>query len=307
MRFDLTDDQASVIAGLDQLLGGIDSSPPTEPVFFEYATELDQTLAESGFLDIAREEGFGILDAALIVERLARLPQVVEAAASSIVGPALDVPAGTRPVALLTGDPLKPARFLPMAQVLLVDRGDHVLKITVDPDNVEPVETLFAYPYGRLKTLDGVEQTRLDDVGVLRRRWRIALAAEAAGCMASAIDTILEHVKTRQAFGQPLGAFQAIQHRLAMAAETAESAKWLAFRAAWSDSETDAAIAAGFAQTRTAQLTYDLHQFAGAMGLTIEFPLHLWSYRLRALAGELGGGSKQAQAAALAAWPSEAA
>jgi hypothetical protein len=38
------------------------------------------------------------------------------------------------------------------------------------------------------------------------------------------------------------------------------------------------------------------------MGLTIEFPLHLWSYRLRALAGELGGGSRQARAAALATW-----
>ncbi|CAN7619131.1 acyl-CoA dehydrogenase family protein [Phenylobacterium sp. LjRoot225] len=302
MKYELTDDQASVMAGLDQLLAGVDTSPPTEPVLFEYATELDATLAESGFLDIAREEGFTALDATLIVERLARLPQVVEAAASAIVAPAVGVPVGTRPVALVSGDPTKPARFLPMAQVLLCDRGDHGLMITVEPENVETIETLFAYPYGRLKSLEGVEQTRIEDVGALRRRWRIALAAEAAGCMASALDQILDHVKTRQAFGQPLGAFQAIQHRLAMAAETAESTKFLAFRAAWSDSESDAAIAAGFAQTRIAQLTYDLHQFAGAMALTLEFPLHLWTYRLRALAGELGGGSRQARAAALATW-----
>lgn len=301
MRFDLTDDQASVMAGLDQLLAGFDSTPPIEPVFFDYATELDRTLAESGFLDIAREEGFSALDGALIVERLARLPRAVEAAASAIVAPALDVPAGVRPLAL-AGDPAKPARYLPMAQAMLVDRGDKATLITVDPANVEPVETLFAYPYGRLKSLERVEEVVVGDGATLRRRWRIALAAEAAGAMASALETILEHVKTRQAFGQPLGAFQAIQHRLAMAAETVESAKWLAFRAAWSDSEADAAIAAGFVQTRTAQLTYDLHQFAGAMGLTIEFPLHLWSYRLRALAGELGGGSRQARAAALATW-----
>jgi hypothetical protein len=306
MKYELTDDQASVLAGLDQLLAGFDSTPPIHPVLFEYATALDQTLAESGFLDIAREEGFGALDAALIVERLARLPQVVEAAASSIVAPALGVPVGTRPVALLTGDPTKPARFLPMAQVLLADRGHHVAMITVEPENVEPVETLFAYPYGRLKTLDGVEQVEIADVATFRRRWRIALAAEAAGCMAAALAQILDHVKTRQAFGQPLGAFQAIQHRLAMAAETTESTRYLALRAAWSDSEADAAIACGFAQSRIAQFTYDLHQFAGAMALTLEFPLHLWTYRLRALAGELGGGSRQARAAALAAW-SEAA
>src|SRR6202008_4003321 len=103
MKDELTDDQASVMAGLDQLLAGVDTSPPTEPVLFEYATELDATLAESGFLDIAREEGSTALDATLIVERLARLPQVVEAAASAIVAPAVGVPVGTRPVALVTG------------------------------------------------------------------------------------------------------------------------------------------------------------------------------------------------------------
>ena len=178
--------------------------------------------------------------------------------------------------------------------------------ITVDAGSVVPVETLFAYPYGRLKTLEGVEQIEIGDVASFRRRWRIAIATEAAGCMAAALDQILDHVKTRQAFGQPLGAFQAIQHRLAMAAETVESTRWLAFRAAWSDSESDAAIAAGFAQSRIAQFTYDLHQFSGAMGLTLEFPLHLWTYRLRALAGELGGASRQARTAAVATWPSVA-
>lgn len=301
MRYDLTDDQASVMAGLDQLLAGVDATPPIHPVFFEYDTALGETLKESGFLSIAQEEGFSILDAALIVERLARLPRVVEAAASAIVVPGLAEPLSDGPVAL-TSDPTKPARFLPMAKALLVDRGERVTMIAVEPEDVEPVETLFAYPYGRLKSPERAKEVDIGDGATFRRRWRIALATEAAGAMASALDTILEHVKTRHAFGQPLGAFQAIQHRLAMAAETVESAKWLAFRAAWSDTESDAAIAAGFVQTRTAQLTYDLHQFAGAMGLTIEFPLHLWSYRLRALAGELGGGSRQARAAALATW-----
>jgi hypothetical protein len=38
------------------------------------------------------------------------------------------------------------------------------------------------------------------------------------------------------------------------------------------------------------------------MGLTLEFPLHFWTYRLRALAGELGGASAQARATAAAVW-----
>lgn len=302
MNFGLTEDQESVLAGLEQMLSSVAPDAPTEPVVLSYAAELDRALAESGFLDIAREEGFSTLEAALITERLARLPHVVEAAASAIIAPALGIAAGTRPIAIAAGDGAGPARYLPMARLLLVDRGDHAVAITVDPDNVEPVDSLFAYPYGKLKSLECVEQRIITDIAALRRRWRIALALEAAGSMAGALALIVEHVKTRYAFGRPLGAFQGIQHRLAMAAETTESAKWLAFRAAWSDSEADAAIAAGFAQSRIAQFTFDLHQFAGAMGLTLEFPLHFWTYRLRALAGELGGSTLQSRAAAAATW-----
>ena len=68
-------------------------------------------------------------------------------------------------------------------------------------------------------------------------------------------------------------------------------ARWLARRAAWSDTEADAALAAGFTQSRIAAFTYDLHQFSGAMGLTLEFPLHLWTY-LAARAGRRTGRSE---------------
>lgn len=302
MNFGLTEDQASVLSGLDQLLGGQNTDPPITPVVYSYATDLDAALVESGFLDITREDGFGPLEAALIVERLARLPHVVEAAATALIAPVAGLPAGTHPVAVVSGDATKAARFLPMAKVLLVDRGDDAMAITVDPANVEPVDSLLAYPYGRLKSTKGLEQKPVKDLAAFRRRWRIALAAEAAGCMAAGLAQVVDHVKNRRAFGRPLGSFQAIQHRLAMTAETVESTKWLAFRAAWSDSDADAAIAAGFAQGRTAQLTYDLQQFCGAMGLTLEFPLHLWTYRLRALVGELGGASAQSRAAALSVW-----
>ena len=303
MNFGLTDDQTSVIAGIERLLGGLSLAPHTEPVVAPYSEQLDRAIAESGFLDIAREDGFGPLDAALVSERLVRLPHIVEAAASAIVAPALSIPPGVRPIALLAGDATKPARFLPRARLLLLDLGNRALVIAVDPAKVIPVESLFAYPYGRLESLDGLDTREIKDAATLRRRWRIAIAVEAAGCMAGALALVVDHVKTRHAFGRPLGAFQAIQHRLAMAAETVESCKWLAFRAAWSDSDGDAAIAAGFAQSRIPRITYDLHQFTGAMGLTLEYPLHLWTYRLRALVGELGGASMQARHAAAATWP----
>lgn len=301
MNYGLTEDQASILAGLDQLLGSRAPAAPTHPVTFIHDAALDGAIAEAGFLDIAREAGFGALEAALIVERLARLPCALEAAASAIVAPALDIAAGLRPIALAT-DPAAAARHLPMARALLYPRGEAAVLVEIDPARVTPVETLFAYPYGRLDGLEGLTERVVGEAATLRRRWRIALAVEAAGCMAAGVAAVVEHITARHAFGRPLGAFQAIQHRLAKAAETTEAAKWLAFRAAWTDSEADAAIAAGFAQQRIAELTYDLQQFSGAMGLTLEFPLHLWTYRLRALAGELGGATVQSRAAAAAAW-----
>lgn len=301
MNFELSEDQASVVSALDSILADF-QQPPIEPVAFEYGTELDATIAGSGFLDIAREEGFGPLDAALIVERIARAPVVMEAATSALIAPALGLEPGIRPVAIHAGQATDPIRFLPMASRLVLLHDDRAEIVTVGPAQVETLETLMAYPYGRLVSIEGLDVETFADAALVRRRWRIGIAAEAAGCMASALAVVLEHVKTRFAFGRPLGSMQAIQHRLAMAAETAESTKWLAFRAAWADTEAEAAIACGYAQSRIARFTYDLHQFSGAMGLTLEYPLHFWSYRLRALAGELGGASIQSRAAAIAVW-----
>lgn len=302
MKFTLSDDQASVLAGLDQLLIAFPVADAAHAVMHKWSAELDAALAEAGFLDIARVEGFGPLDAVLAVERIAREPNVVEAAISALVAPILPIEPGTRPIAIVQGSADKPARFLSVARLLVVDRGADALLVPVELGQAEPVESLLAYPYGRLAAPDLSRAIVFEDVAALRRRWRIAIAAEAAGCMAAALAAIIDHVKSRYAFGRPLGSFQAIQHRLAMAAETAESTKWLAFRAAWSDADADAAIAAGFAQDRIARFTYDLHQFSGAMGLTLEFPLHLWTYRLRALASELGGASMQTRHAAAAVW-----
>jgi alkylation response protein AidB-like acyl-CoA dehydrogenase len=44
---------------------------------------------------------------------------------------------------------------------------------------------------------------------------RAGLAASAVGQAQRAVDIAIEHAQTREQFGQPLGAFQAVRHRLA--------------------------------------------------------------------------------------------
>ncbi len=201
MNFSLTDDQTSVLAGLDQLIAASVEPTVQHAVTHLHSPVLDAAVTNAGFLAIGREEGFGPLDAALVVERLAREPRVIEAGATALIAPILPVDPATHPIALVSGDPAAVARFLPVARLLVVDRGDHALLLPVEPDAVEPVETLLAYPYGRLRAPDLTRATRFDDVATLRRRWRIALAAEAAGCMAAALAAVIDHVTMRYAFG----------------------------------------------------------------------------------------------------------
>ena len=304
MDFEPNENQTAILDGLEQMIGSQQIDPPKDGVLVAFSKMLDAELEASGFLNIAREEEFTLLDAALVVERLARLPVSAEVAFSALVGPLFPADSVQRPFALVGGDPLRPARFLTVARTLLVDRGNELLVIEVDPSQVEKVESLFAYPYGRLTSIEGLTVRRLDAdmADAVRRRWRLALAVEGAGLMQAAIDTVIDHVTSRYQFNRPLGSFQAIQHRLATAASTQQSVRWLALRAAWSDSEADCAIAAGYLQDSIPTIVYDLHQFCGAMGLTLEFPLHFWTYRLKAMLGDLGGSSSQARAAALATW-----
>src|SRR5438093_293430 len=58
----------------------------------------------------------------------------------------------------------------------------------------------------------------------------------AAGCVAGAqrvFDTTLEYAKQREAFGRPIGRFQAIRHKFADMATKIEAARQLVYTTAW--------------------------------------------------------------------------
>ena len=82
--------------------------------------------------------------------------------------------------------------------------------------------------------------------------------------------------------------------------------KWLALRAACSDSDADAATPRLHAQQAMRKVITDCHQFTGAMGLTLEFPLHLWTYRLKFPQGEAGGVPQRARRLARSVWAEQA-
>ena len=131
------------------------------------------------------------------------------------------------------------------------------------------------------------------------RKWiRVALAAEISGLLHAAIAATVEHLSVRKQFGRPLGTFQALRHRLAECQVLAGGVRLLALRAAGTGLDGDAALAAFHAQESGTRIAYEVHQMHGGMGMTLEHPLHLWTYRLKALLSALGGRAGQANAAA---------
>ena len=63
--------------------------------------------------------------------------------------------------------------------------------------------------------------------------FRVEMAGVGVGVAQGAFDRALEYARTREAFGQKIGQFQAIQHRVAEMAIKIETARLLAYKAAW--------------------------------------------------------------------------
>ncbi len=295
MDFTLNDDQAALSAAIDKLAERFQLKPTDFHGFALDGRELEQELEIGQYFDIAAIPEMGPVAAALAVERLARLPYTAEVALSMLLRPALDI-ALPRPFALVEHG--RPGRFVTIARTLIVSDGESIGIAHPRAGDVAPVDSIFAYPMGEI--VGALEVKPLaDDVAAIVRTWlRVACAAEIAGLMQAAIDATVEHLSVRKQFGRPLGTFQALRHRMAECAVLAGGVRRLALKAAWTGAAGDAALAALHAQDSATRVNYDVHQMTGAMGMTLEMPVHLWTYRMKALVSELGGRSGQALAVA---------
>ena len=275
--------------------------------YAHFSADLQAELAAAGFLRAGLD--MGMLEAALLAIEVSRLPVVTSAPASALMGAALlgDVPEG--PLALVTGDWRRPQRLLPVATHALVLRDDRALLVETAGLEVTQIPSIYAYPYGRFATEPDWSAARDlgEGSGARLRQWaRVALACECAGAARAAIDLTVDHVKERFAFGRAIGSYQAVQHRLAQCHQIALGMRMLALHAAWSGDALAADLAATYAQDHISKFAFDLHQFNGGMGVTCEYQLHFFTYRLRALQAELGGADGAATSAYDRCWSAAA-
>jgi len=123
----------------------------------------------------------------------------------------------------------------------------------------------------------------------------VALAAcAAAGAVRRCVDAAVDFIRTREQFGQPVGAFQGLQHKAAVLlvnAELAAAAAWDAARATDESLDQHRLAAAGAALTslvRAPDLVLDALLMFGAIGYTWEHDTQLYWRRAISLAASLG-------------------
>ncbi|MGW1891941.1 acyl-CoA dehydrogenase family protein [Streptomyces sp. NPDC002004] len=114
-------------------------------------------------------------------------------------------------------------------------------------------------------------------------RAALLTAAQCLGVGLALLGRTVEHVRRRTQFGMPIGAFQAVKHRLADTLIGLEFARPLVFGAALTLAPADVAAAkaaAGEAAYAAARTALQLH---GAVGYTQELDLSLWLRKARPL------------------------
>jgi alkylation response protein AidB-like acyl-CoA dehydrogenase len=101
------------------------------------------------------------------------------------------------------------------------------------PDNIAsaPIAWWQIDPAGAAELASGPSARRL--FGQLVEEWKLLTAAAVLGLAGAALDDAVRYATQREAFGIPIGAFQAVSHPLTDVAVHLEAARRLVWRAAW--------------------------------------------------------------------------
>jgi acyl-CoA dehydrogenase len=123
-------------------------------------------------------------------------------------------------------------------------------------------------------------------------RMAVVTAHEQVGGSEALLHIARDYALTRKAFGQPIGAFQSIKHRIAEMYGLVEIARANCIHAAASEGQDDFLIAAADARISATEAydtcSRDCVQIHGGIGVTWELGLHLHMRRARSLAVEQG-------------------
>ncbi|MFE9097160.1 acyl-CoA dehydrogenase family protein [Streptomyces sp. NPDC007264] len=274
MHFQLTDDQRALRAGVRALLGGRFGREALRGAV-ESPGVLDRALwrelGRAGFFALRLPEadggvGLGLPEAVLVFEEAGRalLPGPLVAthlAAGEVEGAAT----GETVVAAAYGGSVE---WLAQADVV---RGD--VSGAVPVASVDPLTPLHLLPPAPDAPPDRTPDGGPDPLAVL------LTAAEQLGGAARTCELAVEYARTREQFGRPIGAFQAVKHLCAQSLVRVETARVAVYAAAVTADPLDIAAARLLADDAAVRGARDCLQVHGGMGFTWESDVHLFLKR----------------------------
>ncbi|MFD7405066.1 acyl-CoA dehydrogenase family protein [Streptomyces sp. NPDC059866] len=117
-------------------------------------------------------------------------------------------------------------------------------------------------------------------------------AAEQLGSAARTCELAVQHARTREQFGRPIGAFQAVQHLCAQMLVRVEVVRAAVYAAAVTADPVDIAVARLLADEAAVRGARDCLQVHGGMGFTWEAEVHLHLKRAWVRTHRAGGGTE---------------
>jgi len=182
-----------------------------------------------------------------------------------------------------------PQRAVKAARVVALDASRPLAQLRFDGVRVEPERVLGA-PGASARAL-----------GRALERATVAASLECVGACQSLLEITVEHAKSRKQFDQPIGAFQAIQHKCADMFVQVEKARATSYFAMMAIAEDDprrslaASMAKAAASDCQALVCKEGIQIHGGMGYTWESDVQLYVKRAKTLEALFGTGAAHRQ------------
>jgi len=323
MRFAFTDDQKMLRDTVREVLQR-ECAPDVVRAVWEGRPEgvraVWSTLAETGVLGMTASEeaggmGMSELDALLPLE---------ETGYAALPGPLVDTMAVGIPLLEAGGTDAQRERWLApaasgdariviafedqeivahagSADLLIAERGGAGYCVPIGEATVTPETSVDrSRELGRIQFEASAQHRMREDVDITAlfelssERASLATAAQLIGVSRRMLDMTVQYAKDREQFGKPIGAQQAVKHRLANALIEQEFARPLVYRAGWSmatkadDAEVCVSLAKIYAGEAAKFVAKEALQIHGAIGYTIECDLHMWMKRAWALSAAHG-------------------
>jgi alkylation response protein AidB-like acyl-CoA dehydrogenase len=323
MRFAFTDDQKMLRDTVREVLQR-ECAPEVVRAAWEGRPDgvraVWDTLAETGVIGMTASEeaggtGMGELDLVLPLE---------EAGYAALPGPIVDTVAVGIPLLEAAGTDAQKERWLSpavagevrivlsledqavvahaaSADLLIAQRGGAAYCVPIAEASVSEEQSVDrARELGRVSFESTSQYLMREDIDVAalfalgRERAALGTAAQLVGLSRRMLHMAVQYAKDREQFGKPIGAQQAVKHRLANALIEQEFARPMVYRAGWSmatsarDADIDVSLAKIYAGQAARFVAKEALQVHGAIGYTIECDLHMWMKRAWALAAAHG-------------------